>query len=254
MVHGLIHNTDLVEFCLFVKKHKLNCGAKVCGVDLKEDYVNFKLYIELLTIPSQTIVQEFLDHKIALEFFYWANYWDTTRNSSLAFGLKADNNNVTRRYFHVKLKKTFESILFPEQFFFLKLLRIDVNSLLKGISYEIAKDNTFFKKFYVYIRNPVDIKKVLVYKKMLFDLDIEEIEELELYATNNSVKINIINKLHNFEVKQKVWQTIPNNLKSSLQHWATTLDCKPMYTGMTSSNIVSAYFSFTTKPDNILNI
>lgn len=254
MLAELIHNSKLNKFCSFVKFYNLNKGAKVCGVDLQQDYINFKLYIELLEIPSTEIINEFLEPNAAAEFLKWVPFWDETRKSGLAFGLKVDTSNIHKKYFHIKFKKNFNSLLFDKQFLFLKLLKINAVTLLKGISYEIETDNNFYEKFYVYIKDPLEIKKVLCYKKMLHKLDINEIEELELYATKNSFKVNVINKLDNFTVKQNIWQTIPDNLTHYLKECITILNCNPMYTGITSSGVVSAYFSFTKKDNNILDI
>lgn len=254
MLLQLINKLEVSEFCLFVKKYKLNQRAKVCGIDLKENFLNFKIYIELLEVPSVNVIEEFLHSVNALEFLKWSAYWDKTRYSSLAFGIKVDTEGNYKKYFHVKFKPCFNQMLFDKQFFFLKLLRIDIGSALKGISYEIDEHDNFYPKFYLYIKAPQDILKILAYKKMLYNLDINEIEELELYATETSFKINIINKIYNYKTKQKLEQTIPNKLMRSLNECAAILDCEPIYTGLTSSGITSAYFSLTTKQNNILGL
>jgi hypothetical protein len=254
MLKELIHNFKVTEYCKFITSRELNKGAKVCGVDLKEDFLNFKLYTELLEIPSEEITEEFLGTRLAEEFYKWSSFWDKSRESGLAFGLKLDSNNVSKKYFHVKFKPCFDQVLYKEQFFFLKLLNINVTSLLKGISYEIESGDNFYSKFYVYVKNPIDIKKVLMYKKMLYNLNIDEIDELELYATEKTFKINIVNKTNNFVAKQDVWQTIPDAHKQSLKDCSVVLDCEPTYTGITTAGVVSAYFSFTKKSNNILNL
>lgn len=254
MLLQLINKLEVSEFCLFIKKYNLNQRAKVCGIDLKENYLNFKIYIELLEVPPINVIQEFLESTMALEFLKWSTYWDKTRYSSLAFGIKVDTEGNCKKYFHVKFKPCFDQILFDKQFFFLKLLRIDISSALKGISYEIDEHNNFYPKFYLYIKTPQDILKILAYKKMLHNLDINEIEELELYATENSFKINIINKIYDYKTKQKLEQTIPNKLLNSLKECEIILDCEPIYTGLTSNGTTSAYFSLTTKQNNILSI
>ena len=254
MLLRLINKPKVAQFCSFVKNHNLNQRAKVCGIDLKEDYLNFKLYIELLEVPPIDTIEEFLQTDVTSEFLKWSTYWDKTRYSSLAFGIKIDTQENYRKYFHVKFKPCFDQIMFERQFLFLRLLKINITSALKGISYEIDSDNKFYPKFYLYIREAQDIQKVLAYKKMLHNLDVKEIEELELYATETSFKINIINKIYNFKTKQKIEQTIPKELLLSLKECATILDCEPIYTGLTSSGTTSAYFSLTTKQNNILSI
>lgn len=254
MKDNLIYNPDLNSFCSFIKRNNLNKGARLCGVDLKGAYTNFKLYIELLQIPSNKLVLEFLGPTLGTHFFDWCRYWDDTRKSGLAFGIKVDTNNACKKYFHIKFKKTFDQVLFSSRFAFLRLLKIDINQLFKGISYEITSDKEFTEKFYLYIKDPLSIKKVLCYKQMLYNLDVNEIEELELYGTADSFKINIINQLDNFKVKQDIWQTIPSDLNPQLKEWSSMLNCDPIYTGTTSTGVTSAYFSFTTKRDNILNI
>jgi hypothetical protein len=254
MLKPLINKPELLEFCNFIKKFNLNKGAKVVGLDFKEDYLNFKTYIELLEIPNLEIINFFLGSNCSKEFETLLSYWDNKRESGLAFGIKLDSNNNIRKYFHIKFKETLDLIMFKKQFLFLNLLKIDINKLKRGISYEIFSDSEFYKKFYVYIEDPGHIKKVLAYKKLLFNLSIEEIEELELYATDKKFKINIVNRNDNFQVKQNVWQTIPEKYKTSLTEYSQILEAEPMYTGFTTEDIVSVYFSFTNKQNNILNI
>lgn len=255
MLSDLINKPEVRNFCLFIKNNKLNQKAKMCGVDVASpDYLNFKIYTELLDIPSKKINQEFLGKEIAKDFLYWSNFWDPTRSSGLAFGIKIDTKGVYRKYFHVKFKKDFDKILFENQFFFLKLLKIDVFKALKGISYEILSKDIYFQKFYIYVTNLDEIQRILSYKKMLFKLDPKKIQELELYATETSFKINIINKIDNFNTTQDVYQTIPTQSLPLIKECATILDCEPIYTGKTSLDVTSAYFSFTNKPNNILTL
>lgn len=253
MIKDLINNSYLQEYCQTIKYYGLNNGAKLCGIDVKEDYLNFKLYTELLEVPSTEIIATILGTKFVEDFVNWAQFWDTNRKSSLAFGFKIDTQDIYKKYFHVKFKPDFEKILFETKFLFLKALKINVNSLLKGISYEIISEEKYYVKFYVYVKDPQQIRKVLSYKNMK-NLDINEIEELELYATKDSFKVNVINKLDNFTVKQRVWETIPDKFKQTVKECESVLECSPIYTGITSQDVVSAYFSFTNKPVNILNI
>lgn len=254
MLKSLINKPELLEFCNFIKKFNLNKGAKVVGLDLKENYLNFKTYIELQEIPNSEILTTFLGPNCEEEFKSLIPFWDKKRESGLAFGIKLDSKNNIKKYFHIKFKENLDLIMFKKQFLFLNLLKININSLKKGISYEIYSDSNFYKKFYVYIENPSDIKKVLACKKLLFNLSIEEIEELELYATEETFKINIVNRNDNFLVKQNIWQTIPGKYKTPLLEYSQILEAEPMYTGFTTEDIVSVYFSFTNKENNILNI
>ena len=254
MIKSLINCLEVKDFCSFIKAHNLAQRAKVCGIDLASNYLNFKLYVELMQVPSNKIIEEFLDSKTTIQFLKWSEYWDSSRYSSLAFGVKIDTNGIFKKYFHVKFKPDFEEVMFANQFFFLKVFGIDLVTALKGISYEILADNSFYEKFYVYIKTPQDIAKVLAYKKMSYNLDLQQIDELELYATKNSLKINIINKMNDFVVEQNVWQTIPEKMQPILKECVQILDAEPIYTGITSAGIVSAYFSFTKKTDNLLNL
>lgn len=254
MILEIINKPEMIDFCSLIKKHHLNKRAKVIGLDIKEDYLNFKLYTELLNFPEEEIINSFLEQNCAEEFKKYLKMWDPQRESGLAFGLKIDTLNNIKKYFHVKFKQSVDFLLFKNQFLFLNLLKINPLLLNKGISYEISSDLNFYKKFYVYVENPDQIKNVLSYKKKLFNLNIEEIQELEIYATSNKIKINIVNKNDNFLVKQNIWQTVPDKFHSILKEYSKILNSDPMYTGFTSEELLSVYFSFTNKKDNILNI
>jgi hypothetical protein len=254
MLEALINKPEMKEFCLFIKNFHLNKRAKVIGLDLKENYLRFKFYTELLKIPDKEILNSFLGPQCAEEFKFYASMWDPQRESGLAFGLKVDSLNIVQKYFHIKFEDNLKILMFEKQFLFLKMLKINPFLLKKGISYEITSDLNFYKKFYVYIYDPNLIKIVLGYKKLLSNLDISQIQELEIYATEKTIKINIVNKNDNFKIKQNVWQSIPEKYKKDLQTYSKVLEAEPMYTGFTSEDVLSVYFSFTNKIDNILGV
>lgn len=255
MIESLIKHHCISDFVSCAKSN-LPCDGprKLCGIDISENRIGFKIYIGLDTVPEPSILSNFYEPEIINEFFKWIKFLDKTRIFCLVLAAKVDNVGFCRKYFHIKFGEEFKEVMFPEQFLFLRLLKINIHSLLKGISYEIKPDNSFYKKFYIYIQDPLEIKKVLNYKKMANGLDIDEIEELEIYATENCFKINIVNKMENSIVKQDIWKTIPSNLKPHLEECAQILDCPPAYTGVTSSGVLSVYFSLTKKTNNILNL
>jgi hypothetical protein len=250
----LIESQELKDFCNKIKLHNFNQGAKLCGLDLANGYENFKLYIELPHVPSLEVLNEFLPEKFSHSFLHYSKYWDPYRSSSLALGFKIDNSLISKNYFHIKFDKSFKEILYNNNLSFLSLLKIDPTLLEKGISYEIESEEKYYDKFYVYVKNEIDIAKVMSVKFKNTDIKIEEIEELEIYATSKKYKINIVNKMNNFEIKQNVWNSIPEIYHSKVKEYSSYLNSEPVYTGFTKDKICSVYFSLTNKKENVLNI
>lgn len=251
----LIKHPKVIDFCEKIKKFNLNTKAKGCGLDLKNEYENFKIYIEIPKLVNFEIIETFLGKQITKDFLYYIENWDSERKSGLAFGFKIDNKGNHKNYFHIKLKKEYKDILYKKNLFFLNLLKIPPYDLKKGISYEINHDYTFYKKFYVYIQNKQDIKKIMLYKLKDLKYDLNEIEELEIYATENNYKINVINRMHeNFNIKQNVWNCISDSYSGRISEYSSFLKCDPIYTGYTKDGTHSVYFCLTDKPNNILNI
>ena len=251
---NLLKHPRLEEFCNRIKKYELNSKAKVCGLDIKGEEETFKLYIELLQIPKPNIIKEFLGKMGTEKFLHYSKHWEPNRSSGLAFGIKIDNKGKIRNYFHIKFKEQYNDVLHKENLSFLGLLRIQLSSLKKGISYEIETEDKYYDKFYVYIHNKDEIAKVLNFKHKELFPNLDEIEELEIYSTASKYKINIINKMYNFDVRQDVWQTIPPSCVKRVQEYSDCLQAEPVYTGFTKDSICSVYFSLTNKSSNILNI
>lgn len=254
MLSNLINNPIINNFCEKIKKFNLNKKAKLCGVDYGDnDYLNFKLYIELIDVPSKEILLNFLDEYNASRFLYYSKFWNKERESSLALGIKLDSNDKVDLYYHIKFDHIFPDENYLNNFIFLKFLNININSLLKGISVEICKEKKEYIKYYVYVNNPVDIEKILI-SKGYKGFSIKEIKELELYSSKDKFKINIINKIDNFTTKQDIWSTVPSKYIDLIKESSLILDSQPIYNGFTTTNIVSVYYSLTNKPFNILNI
>lgn len=251
---NILKHPRLKEFCDRIKKYNFNTKAKLCGLDLKDETETFKLYVELTEIPKVKVIEEFLGKIGAEKFLFYSKYWEPARSSGLAFGIKIDNNGGVRNYFHIKFKDNYHDVLHRENLSFLGLLRISLSSLKKGISYEIETEDDYYNKFYVYIHNKEDIKKVLEFKHKDLPANIDEIEELEIYATACKYKINIVNKMYEFNVHQDVWNIIPKNHLERVKEYSTALQAEPVYTGYTKDNICSIYFSLTNKPNNILQL
>ena len=250
----LIQSPKLKDFCNKIKFYNFNKGAKVCGLDLTENYENFKLYIELPFVPSLQILNNFLPNNISEKFLYFSKYWDKNRSSSLALGYKIDNQLEAKDYFHIKFNKEFQEVFYGENLSFLKLLKINPSLLEKGISYEIKSSENYYDKFYVYVKNKEDIAKLISLKFKDVKIDVNEIEELEIYTTPKKYKINIVNKMNNFVVSQNVWQTIPKEYIDKVKEYSSYLGAEPIYSGFTKDKICSVYFSLTNKKENILNI
>lgn len=251
---NLIEHPKIKEFCERIKKYKLNSKAKVCGLDIKDDHETFKVYVELLSIPSIDIAEEFLGKQAAQKFLFYSKHWEPKRSSGLAFGIKVDNKGTIRNYFHIKFKDEYDNVLHKENLSFLGLLRIKLSTLKKGISYEIESENSYYDKYYVYVHDKEEIAKVLNFKHKDLLANLDEIEELEIYSTATKYKINVVNKMYNYKVYQDVWQTIPASCVEQVQKYSILLQTEPVYTGFTKDGICSVYFSLTNKSSNVLTL
>ena len=252
MLDKLIYSKHIAEFCSKIKQHQFNKGAKVCGLDVGENFLNFKIYIELPDIPSYNTLCDFLPPADAEQFLYYADFWDKSRESSLALGFKIDSNNVAKNYYHIKFIPDFQGNEFNINFEFLKILNIDINTLKKGISAEIPTNNTSYKKYYVYAHSVTHIEKILAFKNI--KCAVNQVEELEMYTSHNNFKINIVNFDDGFKVKQDVLSIIPSRHHEYIASCSAYLDSKPMYSGVTKNKIYSVYFSLTNKNQNIFEI
>jgi len=252
MLEKLIYSEGIASFCKKIKHYQFNTGAKVCGLDVGENFLNFKIYIELPSIPDFNTLCSFLPSNEASDFLQYANHWDKSRESSLALGFKIDSNNIAKNYYHIKFTPEYSDDNFNVNFEFLNILKIDINKLKKGISAEIPTSDTSYKKHYVYAHNPMHIEKILAFKNIKCKL--EQVEELEMYTSYNNFKINIVNFDDGFKVKQDVLSVIPNQYHDIIISCSKHLDSEPMYSGVTKNKIYSVYFSLTNKQNNIFAI
>lgn len=224
--------------------------TKLGGIDIKDDYLCFKIYIELYTFPTEQIITKYLTSKLITEIQGIQPYWDPARESGLGLGYKIDAAQE-RRYFHVKFNSKFSGGIPNKNISYLKILGIDFSTLLKGISYEIRTDETFYKKHYFYIKDPPSIKKVLLYHKIGDTLDLSNIEELEMYSTETKTKVNIINNNDNYQIKQNVWTSVPAKYVNTVKQCEEILNSNLLYTGTTSDGVFSSYFCLTKKQYNL---
>ena len=87
MLQKIVNHDTIIKFCSNIKEFNLNKGSKLVGIDLLDDYLNFKLYIELLDVPSEEILSNFLKKDQIPEFINLSKFWDKSLNSSLALGI-----------------------------------------------------------------------------------------------------------------------------------------------------------------------
>lgn len=238
----------------------LDNQAKLCGVDLYEDYLAFKLYIELKDLPQTDQLLKFVPSSCIDEIRELIPFRDTCLGSSLGLGYKLDNKGVYRNYLHLKVNPSCTSKILTESFkecktFYqnFKLIGINPHALIKGISYEIFS-NEIIKKVYLYIKDPFQIKKMLLYKKLYQNLNLEYIDHLETYVSPTTTKINIINNNDYYIIKQDAWLVVPEHYKTTLKNFESLLDTKLLYTGFRDDSIFSAYFSLSNLPNNVLGI
>jgi hypothetical protein len=253
MIQHLIAHAEIINFCKNIKQYELNKNAKVCGVDYSNANTAFKLYVELIQVPSRQCIENFLPDVLIEDFLHYCTSWDSTRKSGLAFGIKIDNCYNTRIYYHVKFNKTYSFKEVSRQLNFLTLLGIKLNDVEKGISVEYDSKNVLMVKHYFYIKNKTHIAKILAYKKWS-NVDLSNIEELEIYATPTKHKINIIHIDEDYKIKCNIWEMIPVRYQEQVKQDSITLSSEPAYVGRTSDDVLSIYYSLTNKQDNILDI
>lgn len=284
MLQQLIQQQKIVNFCEKIKKFNLNTHSKLCGVDYYLEKRTFKLYIELKNVPDVSCIQEFFPNELIEDFLEYTKYWKRERESSLAFGIKVDENLNTRLYYHVKFdehynfKNPHQSIL--DRF---KLLQVNLNKKLKGISIEFDENTkNIVTKNYYYVHNKFEILKILAYENKKQSAVSLDMDELEIYTktdpttSKDTYKINIIKdifgqyKKTSYEgisdsfsdilyIKAKnllsVYENIPYEYREKVKEDSNILQAEPWYVGKTSDKkITSVYFSLTKNKNNILGI
>lgn len=253
MIKKLLQDPTLLEWCKSVSKEN---GAKGCGVDFSSNFFALKVYVGLESVPTN--LADFVDYNTLKEINKLLPYWDKTRESNLCVGYKIDSQGNRRKYFHMKLISKFNQYLYEKELLFLKLCGINLSLLPKGISYEMNVDNPSlsYKKYYFYVKQRSDIHKVLLFKQMASRLNIEDIQELEIYCTENKHKVNIVNNLNEqfLPSQMNTYECVPQEYYSYIKEIEQYLNTQLAYTGKTSDDVYSAYFSLTNKKNNLLNL
>lgn len=271
MLDQLIKHESIVDFCDAIKFYNLNQYAKLCGVDYFMENTAFKIYVELKEIPTKEQCKRFLQDDKTIELFMQnLSYWKPERESSLAFGIKIDNNFHVRTYFHIKFD---ENYLFEDPNVSLltrfKLIGIDFNKKLKGMSVEYnLNTNKLLTKNYYYVTNKIEMLKIVGFeniKKESFNID--DLEELEIYTTPLMYKINVVKKyMHEDAMNSRhlvipklqepeIYKLIPIDYHEKVKKDSEILEVPPYFVGLTSDKKrISVYFSFTKKENNILGL
>jgi hypothetical protein len=277
MLEQLITHKSVVDFCANIKSLKLNQYAKLCGIDYFMENLAFKLYIELKEAPSKEMCQTFLQNESMVNLFLQnLPYWKPERVSSLAFGIKIDNNFNVRTYFHIKFDENYvfenPNINLLTRF---KAIGVDFNKRLKGMSAEYNLNTSeLVDKNYYYVTNKAEILKILGYENISKEsYIISDLKELEIYTTPSLYKINIIKKLFFEDVmnskpyltvnenqdkdvlKHAAYKLIPLEYHEKVKSHSEQLKLNPYFVGLTSDKKrISVYFSLTKEKDNILGI
>lgn len=259
MLNGLLKQKVFLNWIDTVKSAELvrACKppqAKLCGLDFNSEELTFKVYLELNDFPTISILEQFFSVEVSKEIFSYKEFWDPSKCSGLGLGFKISTNGSYRNYFHIKFKSSYNNILYPNKFAFLKILGIDLTLLNCGISFEVPNNKEPYKKFYTYIQSSADIKKVLVTKKINAELDLTQIEELELYASPTTFKVNIINNNDFYQIKQSLWNTVPQKHAEELKGYEKEIGSPLLYTGFTNNDTFSCYFSLTNINPNKINL
>lgn len=257
MIKNLLENQELKNWYAKTKQHGLwvDGADKVGGFDFYQNEATFKIYLQLKELLPNSILLDFVSKDALSEIRKFEKFWDSKRESSLAIGLKIDTQENIRQYYHIKFNSDFSEINHADQLTFLRLCGISLKNIPKGISFEMPLNkHVYEKKYYYYIKNKFDIKKVLILKNMENGLDVSHIDELEIYATPSKSKINVVNNNDNYIIKQRsIWQSVPQLYHNRMRE-AEALLCSPlMYTGKTSEDVYSGYFclSNTSNTDNL---
>ena len=262
MIEKLLEHQSLQKWTSKIKYFGLNNSsnqAKLCGIDLYKDYVRLKAYIELFDLPEENVLLDFFPKTVVTDLQHLYQYKDPTLGFSFGLGFKIDNNGKEENYLHLKLLPTCQDHLrdtFPKLKSMLinfKILGINSHVLHKGISYECSTSN-INKKIYFYIKDPLQIKKILLSKKLYQNLDISYIDHLEMYSCLHTNKINIVNNNDYYIIRQDAWLVVPEHYKQNLKRCESLFKSDLLYTGFREDNIFSAYYSLSNIKDNIFGL
>lgn len=219
--------------------------SNLLGFTIQGDYLQFKSYYELKDVPTTEQLLTCLPE--ADSFLKEAVLWDRSLKSSLALGLKIDENSIVQ-YFHVKYGKNSPEV---KHLPFISVL--EDKKLLGGISYEY-KNGVVEKKNYLYVTNKNDMKKLLIIKRI--DADAEKLEQIECYYTDDDFKINLV---YDQPTDAKIDPIISKLDRKTIDRYKSVLlfliGCdKPIwYVGVTNSKKLSVYFTVTRDKDFVTN-
>jgi hypothetical protein len=198
--------------------------------------ITLKLYAEL-TSTTEVLSGTYLNADAKVLFKTYSGYHIKNVSSSLAVGVKV-NTHSGRRYFHIKLIPSAPIQEFSKRMKWMKYLGINIKELMKGISYEFAPDFTLSKSYY-YIEQIDDIAKFIALRKLA--VNINAIEHIELYFTENDCKYNLIFKQADTELSRSLLTPEENRKMDSI---LTIIQQPILYVGRTKHD-TTAYFSFT---------
>ena len=269
MLEELIKHESVVSFCDNIKRFSLNKHAKLCGVDYFLENLAFKLYIELNNLPTEEQCKLFLQDESSINLFLQnLPYWNSKRESGLAFGIKIDNFLNVRTNFHIK---------FDENYVFenpndnlmtrFKLLGINLDNKPKGMSveYNLNTKDLVVKNYY-YIENKIEAIKILGFENIQKNsFNLIDLEELEIYTTPTQYKINIVRQHMHEDVmnhghltrlhEQEVYKMVPIEYHEKLKTHSNIMNLSPYFVGLTSDKKrTSVYFCLNQTPNNFLGI
>jgi len=221
----------------------------------KETVHTFKLYAELFKSFSEDEILKFLPETTQFEKYF--PYWNNTRNSSLCFGIKLNNDLEPIYYTHIKFdpnKRIFDKF---SKFKNPKMLDITYNyeEVETGISFEYYKQTCTEKRYWYFYD---DENKNKICKK--FDMSNEYINHIEYteYDDNTSKIIMVYDYPQDWggtnigtptnyvyeQLKKHNHELIDN----CVDFFKNEFDILPKYFGSyNNSEIISIYWSLTKK-------
>lgn len=205
------------------------------GVGLR-DPVTLKLYAEL-SDAGEVLNGMFLSPKAKEIWAAYSPYHVSGTSSSLAVGCKV-NAKMHRNYMHMKLKS---AAPVPQHFVQMRLLNylgIDINVLMKGISYEFGATDDLLKSYY-YLETRDDISKFLASKRLCVGEDL--VDHIELYFTSTDSKYNVIFKDANPDALRKLLTPYEER---SVNEVLNVIPQPLLYVGRTKCD-TTIYFSYT---------
>lgn len=204
-------------------------NKKMIGLTLLKDGFVLKYYLELKEKDLDNIKKfkevKKLKNKIAFNI-----------PTSLAVGIKIDNNKNYCDYLHLKFNRNL--ILKPVSS---KIKFLNQQLLKYGMSVEKNNKTKKIKKYFYIFKEKEKVKK-------LFNLDVstESVDHFELYEVKNNLKINIIFDFYKDKCVEDFLNK--NNLNcfyDSIQIANSFFNKLPIYAGIDKNNNLSIYYSFT---------